>query len=819
MAFDKRDGAKLYRARDGDDLTAIAERETAAGNAISWEELARYNWGTDDPETVDELLRDEMGCRKRGGDKRFVFADDDQPRGELRVPQRFHRDGLALNRLHQVRVNCRDCPDQFLGCASLPSITFGFNSSFIRPGVVEHLRPLESLARERPEAKIMVFGHTDAVGSETYNKRLSERRAWSAYAFVVNDPEAWETLYGHPDETWGLATCKEILAHLGHDPGPIDNTMRDATRQAMRAFLGLDDGAPVANDAAFRKALFSEYMGGEHDIGVAADRFLDPGYQGCGEFNPISDTQAADEANRRVTFYFFHPDRLPNLPCGFDNLAPCKRQMVSLDTRHVETFRCSFYDSLSRRCPSENPTPPVVDELVFAEVCEVVTNGKKTELRPPVSSREQYVNLDRQVEPDALRPEHGRVVCLKARIAWKSGKSSGLEGHEVQWDAIYTPALRKDLRPQDKQGFDSAGSGSSSTLTTTDADGWTPVAHYFLSTYGGEESQLLATLNATGEEKPAGTYTVWKKFWYQVTEMKRPPSGRFRLGPDATRTFESIYEKAFIRFEETGKRKLATHQPVIEAKARHDFGRATFERDGFVPFKSHILMADRIFSGDPEEYFITEHEMDAPVWTSSTSFAVREYWDPSMPWIARAKYRIKGRKKWRSLPKKRIKLITDPNSTKPGKDRTRVHPRQKVRVDFSTALLKPSPKRKVEIELYVQVHHWSGFAGDSQHAVVGLGHYGIPQTKKAEEPLGDLVAHEVAHTLGLLNLPPAGKKAHDAWRESTHGHCGDKSCTMSYAKNRAIANSFHIDGGTLDGCGDYLRRQDFSRSVMAHWKK
>ena len=822
MAFEKRDAAKIYQPQDGDDLEAIAERETAEGNAITGAELARFNWGTSDPEHIDELLRDELGCRRRGPDNRFVFASDDEARSELRIPSRFTRDGLALNRTHQVRVTCLDCPDQFLGCCSFPSITFGFNSSFIRPGVLEHLRELETIANSHPEARIMVFGHTDAVGSEIYNKKLSERRAWSAYAFIVNDPDAWETLYNHEDEKWGLAACKEILAHLGHAPGPIDGSMTDTTRDAMRAFLGLDGEAPVSNDAAFRRELFTAYMGGEHDINIPAERFLEPGYQGCGEFNPITDTQAADEANRRVTFYLFHPDRLPNLPCGFANLAPCERQMVSLDSRHVETFRCSFYDSLAKRCPSENPTPPVADELVFAEICEVVTNGKKTELRPPVDSREQYVNLDRQVEPDHLRPEHGRVVCLKARVAWKSGKSAGLAGHDIRWDSIYTPALRNDLRDEDRHGFNTAGSDSSDTTVTTDADGWTPIVEYFLSTYGGEESILSATLLATGAEKPAGTYTVWKKFWYQVTEMKHPPDGRFRLDPDVAAAFEVRYEDLFIRFEERRPakgRKLAAHVPVVESANKNAVAGPYFERDGLEPFKLHISMVDNIILGHSKENWMIDEVLTKPVWVSTRSFVVREHWDDSKPWIFSAVYRIAGRKKWKSLPRKRIHLVHKEIKSVGSKGRKPLAVRHKIKVDFSKAVLKPRPHRKVEIRIGITIHSFSGMAGESQHAFIALGRFGIPQSALAKDELGDLVAHEAGHALGLLNHSPAGPHSHDGWLNNKTRHCNSSGCTMSYEGARDGTNRFHFEAGGKTGCADYLKRQDFSRTAMSHWNK
>ena len=48
MSFDNRNNAKKYTPQDGDTLQAIAERETAEGNEVTWQEIAKFNWGTDD---------------------------------------------------------------------------------------------------------------------------------------------------------------------------------------------------------------------------------------------------------------------------------------------------------------------------------------------------------------------------------------------------------------------------------------------------------------------------------------------------------------------------------------------------------------------------------------------------------------------------------------------------------------------------------------------------------------------------------------------------------------------------------------------------
>ena len=341
----------------------FAERETAAGNPLSWQDLARFNWGTDDQDEINAFLRDELGARKRDADNNFVLSTDDEPPGELLIPMPFEKRALALERTYVLRVRKKVAPPQFLECCHLPGVTFAFGSSFIRPNVVGYLKKLEAVAGRHPEAQIMIFGHTDAVGDDLYNKKLSERRAWSVYAFITNDPDVWEVLYNHSDEAWGLAVIQEILADLGHDPGAPDGDWGPQTRAAMRSFLGLPEDASVQNDAAFRQQLFAAYMNSKHDVDLPPERFMDPGYMGCSEFNPVAETAGETEQNRRVTVFFFHPDRLPKLPCAFADVGPCKKQTVSLEQRHTRSFRCSFYDSLAKNCA--NPVVPGVHWISF----------------------------------------------------------------------------------------------------------------------------------------------------------------------------------------------------------------------------------------------------------------------------------------------------------------------------------------------------------------------------------------------------------------------------------------------------------------------
>lgn len=358
MGFETRTHAKPYMPQEGDTLERIAERETANGNPITEEDLALFNFGTDDPDTIDECLRDELGCRKRDADNRFVIADDDTGRGELKIPLPFSREGLALDREHTLRTRRLISVPQFLGCATIPGITFEFDTSFVRPSVVNAIKKVEEALAAHPAAKVMVFGHTDKVGSDLYNKALSERRARSMYAFITDDVAEWERLYS--EEGWGIKVVQLILKDLGgaFDPGVIDGVNGPQTQQAVKNYQGAR-GLSVDGVAGpqTRKKLFADYMTGKHDVTLTPDQFMDPKHMGCGEFNPVRPTEDPCEANRRVTFLLFDPRRLPHLPCQIGGIGPCQKQMTQRSPRFKESFGCSFYDSLARRCAQEVPVP------------------------------------------------------------------------------------------------------------------------------------------------------------------------------------------------------------------------------------------------------------------------------------------------------------------------------------------------------------------------------------------------------------------------------------------------------------------------------
>src|SRR5579871_3899049 len=61
---------------------------------------------------------------------------------------------------------------------TLPAdILFDFDKADLRPSAQGALHEMAQLLRERAHGPVTIQGYTDALGSDSYNQRLSERRA------------------------------------------------------------------------------------------------------------------------------------------------------------------------------------------------------------------------------------------------------------------------------------------------------------------------------------------------------------------------------------------------------------------------------------------------------------------------------------------------------------------------------------------------------------------------------------------------------------------------------------------------------------------
>jgi len=67
-----------------------------------------------------------------------------------------------------------------------PMVNFAFNSAELDAGARDILREQANWIRQFPEVRFRVYGHTDLVGSDAYNRALGLRRAQAVVAYLTS---------------------------------------------------------------------------------------------------------------------------------------------------------------------------------------------------------------------------------------------------------------------------------------------------------------------------------------------------------------------------------------------------------------------------------------------------------------------------------------------------------------------------------------------------------------------------------------------------------------------------------------------------------
>ena len=142
-------------------------------------------------------------------------------------------------------------------------ILFDFNSFELRPSARESLAKLTVIRMLLfPGARVRYEGHTDRVGDDDYNQWLSEQRALGVYLYFL-------------DET------------LKQPPANESQENADQQRQIVRELLATNYASSLP--------------------GITREEWLaqlNGAVVGKGETDPVEDTGAASELNRRVVLLF-----------------------------------------------------------------------------------------------------------------------------------------------------------------------------------------------------------------------------------------------------------------------------------------------------------------------------------------------------------------------------------------------------------------------------------------------------------------------------------------------------------------------------------
>ncbi len=101
--------------------------------------------------------------------------------------------------------------------------------------------------RQFPEIQFSVFGHTDAVGSDAYNKALGKRRANAAVNYLASQGVSRSRL--------------KALVSFGETRPAVDTDARERrNRRTVTEVSGVVDSHPMVLNGKYAQVIWREYV-------------------------------------------------------------------------------------------------------------------------------------------------------------------------------------------------------------------------------------------------------------------------------------------------------------------------------------------------------------------------------------------------------------------------------------------------------------------------------------------------------------------------------------------------------------------------------
>jgi OOP family OmpA-OmpF porin len=105
----------------------------------------------------------------------------------VKAPVRGDRDGDGVyDDLDQCPNTPKGAKVDERGCWVLENVQFDFNKSDIKPKYHPELIQVAIVLQDNPSVAVEIQGHTDDIGTASYNKKLSKQRADSVMNYLVN---------------------------------------------------------------------------------------------------------------------------------------------------------------------------------------------------------------------------------------------------------------------------------------------------------------------------------------------------------------------------------------------------------------------------------------------------------------------------------------------------------------------------------------------------------------------------------------------------------------------------------------------------------
>ncbi len=127
------------------------------------------------------------------------------------------------------------------------TVTFAFNSSLLSQSARATLDRQADWIKQFPEVRFRVFGHTDLVGSDSYNQRLGKRRADAVVAYLTRH---------------GISRARlEAVASFGETrPVVFTQGREQRNRRTVTEVSGFVADHPMLLDGQYAAVIYREYV-------------------------------------------------------------------------------------------------------------------------------------------------------------------------------------------------------------------------------------------------------------------------------------------------------------------------------------------------------------------------------------------------------------------------------------------------------------------------------------------------------------------------------------------------------------------------------
>ncbi|MEQ1544569.1 OmpA family protein [Methyloglobulus sp.] len=177
-------------ARTNPDVTNLAAVELKdAGDTLNKADYALNN--SEDTETVDHLAylaKQKVGIAEETAKRKtdeLAVTNAGAKRNEVRLEARTAEADAAKAQVAELLALNAQKTDRGM-VITLGDILFSTGKSQLKPDGVRNVQKLGDFLIKYPQTKVSVEGHTDSVGSNSYNQDLSDRRAYSVRSALTD---------------------------------------------------------------------------------------------------------------------------------------------------------------------------------------------------------------------------------------------------------------------------------------------------------------------------------------------------------------------------------------------------------------------------------------------------------------------------------------------------------------------------------------------------------------------------------------------------------------------------------------------------------